>query len=94
MRKPPPLPVAVAHVAEKLDEDRNGMNGPDTVTRMLAVEGVLIPRYVILPHASMDNSYTVIYCVGILCARSCTDWIPMAQIAVHQDRAERFHVYH
>ncbi|EPT05446.1 hypothetical protein FOMPIDRAFT_83116 [Fomitopsis schrenkii] len=42
-RKPPPLPVAISHVAENMDK-YNGMTGPDTITRMLAADGVLIPR--------------------------------------------------
>jgi len=46
VRKPPPLAVATTRVCQKIEEDRHGANGPNTVQTLLALEDCLIPRCV------------------------------------------------
>ncbi|KAJ7207004.1 hypothetical protein B0H12DRAFT_1243193 [Mycena haematopus] len=45
VRKPPPLPVCTALVAEKMQEDNSRRHGPTTIQRQIAREtGIPIPR--------------------------------------------------
>ncbi|KAJ7222452.1 hypothetical protein GGX14DRAFT_352906, partial [Mycena pura] len=45
VRKPPPLTIVTALVAEKIAEDTIGRHGPSTIQKQLAREnGMLIPR--------------------------------------------------
>ncbi|KAF7352008.1 hypothetical protein MVEN_01163000 [Mycena venus] len=44
VRKPPPISVATTLVCDKLDEDINQADGPDTIKTLLALDGHQIPR--------------------------------------------------
>ncbi|KAJ6502919.1 hypothetical protein C8R47DRAFT_969770 [Mycena vitilis] len=44
VRKPPPLSLITTLVCDKLDDDVNQANGPDTIKTFLALDGYQVPR--------------------------------------------------